>query len=102
MLFADETIMEVTNTFLGIPNYFGTMILCFVFFSGIAVVGAFLFWRVADWVTPGKLNDELVPPPVEPGTLQKQPNIALALVVGSMFVGGCLLLGLIAHGILTH
>ena len=78
------------------PDYFGGML------AALAVVFAvvmFLFaigYRVIDAMTPGKLNDELL------GSSTKQPNLALAVVVGSLVLGTAIVLGCTVVGTLVH
>jgi uncharacterized membrane protein YjfL (UPF0719 family) len=93
------TLLANTETveagFLGFPPYFGVMLLGVVVVFALALVLFALAWRVVDWITPGKLNEQLVP---RVGT----PNVALAIVVGSMLLGLAMVLSSTIHAVLTH
>ncbi len=51
------------------------------------------FWKFIDWLTPGNLNDELLGSPLA----GKQPNVALAVVVGALVLGFCLIIAAAIH-----
>ncbi len=61
-----------------LPDYFLTMLLAIVVVAVVAFLLSILAWRGIDWITPGKLNEELVP-----SKPNKHPNVALAIVVGA-------------------
>ena len=50
-----------------------------------------LFWKILNLITPGDLNAELVP------ISGKQPNVALAVVVGFIALGFCIILAAAIH-----
>ena len=79
-----------------LPDYFGTMVAAITLIFMVVMVLFFVGWRAIDKITPGNLNNELVP--VQP----RAPNVALAIVVGSMILGMSIVLGLVVHGVLTH
>ena len=95
MFFADVESAVVDNPLL--PPYLKTMLLVLVIVFGVGMVLYAFGWRVIDWITPGRLNDEIVP---RLGT--KPPNVALAIIVGSMLLGLAIVLGATIHGVLTH
>jgi len=87
-------------SFLGFPSYFGVMLLAVIVVAGLGLALLAIAWRVLDWITPGDLNLELVPDPVK--TPSKRPNVALAVVIGCMFIAVAIVLGATIHGVLTH
>lgn len=62
-----------------------------VIFAIVAFGLFFIFWKVIDKVTPGNLNIEIL------GSSQRPPNIALAIVVGSMALGFCIIIAAAIH-----
>lgn len=75
-----------------LPAVMGSLIFVIVGSILLAVV-----WRVIDWITPGKLNDELVPPQPAYSVGHKQPNIALAIVVGCFVLGFAHIIAMSIH-----
>lgn len=103
MLFADvaEATTEVASNTeaLGLfPPYFWIMIAAVIIIAGICGSLMIPGWRLIDYVTPGKLNEEIVPP--EGST--KQPNMALAMIVTGMIVGFSFIIGCTIIGVLMH
>lgn len=80
-----------------LPDYFGTMLAAIALVGLLGGLMMFIAWRVIDKITPGKLDDEIVP-----ADKTKQPNQALAIVVGFMFLSWSVVLGFAIHGVLTH
>jgi len=50
-----------------------------------------MFWKVLNFITPGDLNKELL------ATDGNQPNLALAIVVGCISLGFCIILAAAIH-----
>lgn len=65
-----------------------------VVFVLLALVLFLVSWRVIDKITPGKLNKELCPD--GPRDLNP-PNVALAIVVGSMMLGMAVIIAAAIH-----
>ena len=80
-----------------LPHYFGPMLLAVTIVFAVSMF-LFLFgWRIIDWITPGKLNEELVP-----ADQNKKPNVALAIVIAAMLVSVAYVLGSTIQGVLQH
>jgi len=63
-----------------------------VIFALVSLLLFVAFWRFIDWLTPGNLNKELL------GDNSKgQPNIALAIVVGALALGFCIIIAAAIH-----
>ncbi len=77
------------------PPYFGVMLLALVVVAAVAAVLMLLGYKVIDKITPGNLSHELL------GRLSP-PNLALALVVASMIIGGAMILSATIIGVLLH
>jgi hypothetical protein len=88
---------EVTTGIMGLPPHFGIMLIAVTIVFGLSLILFTLGWRVIDWITPGKLDDEIVPKdPI------KRPNIALAIIVSAMIVGLSIVLGCTIVGVMVH
>ncbi len=104
-----------------LPDYFPTMAAAVVLVSALAAFLMLLGYKVIDKITPGKLCEELLgsfvkkdlmmkgkgvgAPDQKIGTrlkMEKAPNVALAIVVGSMFLGGSIIIGATVIGVLLH
>lgn len=107
-LFASETTDVVVQNQGVFPEYFGTMLLALVIVAAVATVLAVLGWRVIDWITPGNLNTQLLGDPGNTDPMQgaprprRDPNLPLAVVVASMFLGFSLILGCTIIGVMVH
>ena len=77
-LFAQET----TDDFSKLANQIGFNVLNALLFAAIGIVMAIVGFKLFDWLTPGKLDDEI---------LQKQ-NIAAAILAGSFVLGVCVII----------
>lgn len=85
------------------PEHFWVMILALVTVFVIALGLKLLGWRVIDWITPGNLGEELIGKEyVSPENAGKEPNVALAIVVGAMFLGLSFILGCTIIGVMVH
>ncbi|WP_051203265.1 DUF350 domain-containing protein [Hugenholtzia roseola] len=51
-------------------------------YSFIGLAMALLAFKVIDWITPGKMSEQIA----------KENNIALAIVVGSLVLGVCIII----------
>jgi len=80
-----------------LPDYFGSMLLGFGVMFVVVLAALWVLYKVIDYITPGCLCDELLG-----RNSSGKPNVALALVAGSMFVGAGLALGFTVLGVLTH
>lgn len=101
MLFANETVTETTTSGF-LPPYFGAMVLALVLVAAIAGVLAMIAWKVIDRITPGNLDGQLLGTPAADGKPERAPNLALAVVVGAMFMGFSFVLGCTVVGVLVH
>ncbi len=102
MIFANETVTTAPGFF---PEYFGTMLLAMVLVFAIGLALFAFGWRAVDWITPGCLTKELLggtETDAADGKKIKQPNMALAIVVGSMLLGLAMVLSATIIGVLVH
>lgn len=60
-------------------------------FAIVAIAMFPLVWRLIDRITPGDLAEELL------GRNGRQPNTALAIVVGAMVLGFCIIIAAAIH-----
>ena len=63
-------------------------VLSAVLFAVIGILIFVIFFVIIDWLTPYDLWNELV----------KEKNVALAIVVGSVSIGLCLIIAAAVHG----
>lgn len=92
------------------PEHFWPMIAALAVVFVIALGLKLLGWRVIDWITPGNLGEELLGKPetrdpMAPAYVlkpEKKPNVALAIVVGAMFLGLSFILGCTIIGVMVH
>lgn len=82
-----------------LPEYFGKMVFALAAIFAVVMVLFVIGWRFIDWLTPGVLNEQLVPPNSKNSST---PNIALAIVVASLVVGLSFIIGCTTIGVLTH
>jgi hypothetical protein len=80
------------------PSFFPPEFLPSLAMSGIYLVVAavffIVFWKFADWLTPGQLDKELLGTPESKNadgttTPAKAPNLALGLVMAALIIGFC-------------
>lgn len=90
---------DVSPGFL--PDYFWVMLLALVIVAVVASLLMFGMWWVIDKITPGDLARQLLGEPVQPGQT-RGPNLALAVVVGTMFLGFSIIIGCTVIGVLAH
>lgn len=101
-LFANETVTDAASSGF-FPAYFPAMMLALVFVFVVVMILFFVGYRVIDKITPGDLSYQLLGhDPKNPPVAPHKPNVALAIVVASMVLGMSILIGLVAHGVLTH
>lgn len=95
MMFAEvETAVAETGMF---PPWFKTMLLALVVIFSMSTILYALAWKVIDKITPGNLNDEIVP-----RLGNKPPNVALAIIVAAFLIGFAIILGAAIVGVLVH
>lgn len=87
---------ETATTASFFPEYFWVMLLAIVLVFSLALFLFYLGWKGIDAATPGKLDEQLVPPQGGTG------NVALAIVVGCMFLGLSIVLAATIVGVLCH
>lgn len=81
-LFAQEMVLDYD-----LVNRVGFNVLNAVLFAAIGIVLAILGFKLFDWLTPGKLDDEI---------LQKQ-NTAAAILAGAFVLGVCIIIAAAIH-----
>lgn len=93
-----ETATPVLEKASMFPDNFWQGLLGSSIYALLALVLFPLFWKIIDWVTPGDLNGQLL------GTMKSvahtpdgKPNMALAVVVGLMALGFCVILASAIH-----
>jgi len=79
MLFAEETLVN---------SAFWNHVLSSSIYFTIALIFLAVAFRVLDWITPGDLRKELL----GIDRANRQPNIALAIVVGLFGLGLCIII----------
>lgn len=82
------------------PTFLPALVIS-VIFALVSLLLFVAFWRFIDWLTPGDLNSEIL------GTEAKElngvvipaktPNIALAIVVGALALGFCIIIAAAIH-----
>jgi putative membrane protein len=82
-LFAQETTVDFSK----VVNQIGFNVLNALLFAAIGIVMAILGFKLFDWLTPGKLDDEI---------LQKQ-NIAASILAGAFVLGVCIIIAAAIH-----
>lgn len=94
------TLSESVHLF---PSNFWSGILGSVIYALLALSLFPIFWQVLDWVTPGNLNAQILGSTkdkngvVTAHTPDGKPNIALAIVVGFLGLGLCIILASAIH-----
>ncbi len=82
-IFAQETTVD----FAQFANRIGFNVFNAVLFAAIGIVLAIFGFKLFDWLTPGKLDDEI---------LQKQ-NTAAAILAGAFVLGVCIIIAAAIH-----
>jgi putative membrane protein len=59
-----------------------------VIYSLIGIAMAILGFKVVDWITPGKMTEKIA----------KEGNVAMAILVGSLILGICIIIGQVIGG----
>lgn len=99
-LFANAEVVESIGLF---PANFWAGVLGTVIYALLAAALFPFFYKLLDWVTPGNLCDQLLGSTkdahnvVTHHTPNGQPNIALAIVVGLLGLGFCIILAAAIH-----
>jgi hypothetical protein len=102
-LFANVDVTPVVESSSLFPVTFWSGVLGTVIYALIAAVLFPLFWKLIDLVTPGNLNAQLLGSTKEKDNVTKshtpdgKPNIALAIVVGFLCLGFCIILAAAIH-----
>ena len=100
---ADAVVTPVVENASLFPPNFWAGILGTTIYALLAAALFPLFWKLLDWVTPGDLNAQLLGSTkdknniVTQHTPDGQPNKALAIVVGLMALGFCIILAAAIH-----
>jgi len=89
MLFANETLTVEGPSFLAKLGEGVGVSLIFILVAAIAFP---FIWKLIDKITPGDLDKELLG-----DNAQKQPNVALAIVVGAMVLAFGLIIAAAIH-----
>jgi len=78
------------------PDHFLGNIVTTLIYTGIIVIILFpVFWKVMHWITPGKLDEEILGNNTEANF--KAPNVALAIIVGALALGFCIIIAAAIH-----
>lgn len=99
-LFANAEVVESVGLF---PANFWAGLLGTVIYALLAASLFPLFWKLLDLVTPGVLNNQLLGTTKDTQgvttqhTPDGQPNVALAIVVGLLALGFCIILAAAIH-----
>ncbi|MCU0444505.1 MAG: DUF350 domain-containing protein [Microscillaceae bacterium] len=59
-----------------------------VVYSLIGIAMAILGFKIVDWITPGKMTEKIA----------KEGNVAMAILVGSLILGICIIIGQVIGG----
>lgn len=70
------------------PATFGMAVLSTLVFGTLGIVLAIFGFKLFDWLTPGKLDEEI---------LQKH-NMAAAIIAGAFILGVCIIVAAVVHG----
>lgn len=103
-LFANaDAAAEVVQTASLFPANFWSGILGTVIYALLAAALFPLFYKLLDWVTPGDLNKQLLGTTKDKQGVETlhtpdgKPNVALAVVVGLLGLGFCIILAAAIH-----
>ena len=78
---------EMTVDFSKLANQIGFNVFNALLFAAIGIVMAIAGFKLFDWMTPGKLDEEI---------LQKQNNAA-AILAGAFVLGVCIIIAAAIH-----
>jgi uncharacterized membrane protein YjfL (UPF0719 family) len=59
-----------------------------VVYSLVGIAMAVLGFKIVDWITPGKMTEKIA----------KDGNVAMAILVGSLILGICIIIGQVIGG----
>jgi uncharacterized membrane protein YjfL (UPF0719 family) len=94
VLFAQAEVVTETGFF---PPYFGVMLLAMALVFAVVMVLFVIGYKGIDLITPGDLSNEIVPK--DP---TKKPNVALAIMYGSMVLGLSIILAATIVAVMVH
>ena len=89
-MFADTFLLmaQETTSFWAPFEGIGISLIKVVIYAFVGIALAILGFKIFDWLTPGKLDEEI---------LQKQ-NIAAAILAGAFILGVCIIVAAAVHG----
>ncbi len=98
-----DVVDPITESIHLFPVNFWSGILGTIIYALLAAALFPLFWKLLDWVTPGDLNSQILGTTKDKNgvtkshTVDGKPNLALAIVVGFMALGFCVILAAAIH-----